>query len=41
MTISAGEFSLSSGDDAVHCDDTLIIQNGTFTVSYCYEGIEG
>lgn len=34
-------FTLSSGDDAVHCDDALVIQGGTFTIPYCYEGIEG
>lgn len=48
MVLAAGEFDLSSGDDAVHCDDALTIQSGTFTIQsgtftipYCYEGIEG
>ena len=41
MVIAAGEFNLSRGDDAVHCDDALTIQSGTFTIPYCYEGIEG
>lgn len=41
MAIAAGEFTLSSGDDAIHCDDALTIQSGTFTIPYCYEGIEG
>ena len=41
MTLAAGTFTLSSGDDAVHCDDALTIQSGTFTIPYCYEGIEG
>ena len=41
MVLAAGEFDLSSGDDAVHCDDALTIHGGTFTIPYCYEGIEG
>lgn len=41
MLIIAGEFELSSGDDAVHCDDALIIEGGSYDIPYCYEGIEG
>src|SRR5699024_9159376 len=39
--ISSGEFTLSSGDDAVHSDGAVSIADGTFTIPYCYEGIEG
>ena len=38
---SSGEFTLSSGDDAVHSDGAVSIADGTFTIPYCYEGIEG
>lgn len=41
MLLADGTFILNSGDDAVHCDAALTIQSGTFTIPYCYEGIEG
>ena len=39
--ITGGTFSLRSGDDAIHYDAALTIQNSSFTIPYCYEGIEG
>lgn len=41
IVIAGGEYDLKSGDDAVHSDAAVTIQNGTFMISYCYEGIEG
>ena len=34
-------FTLKSGDDAVHADANVTIQNGKFSIPSCYEGIEG
>lgn len=41
LYIASGEFNLSSGDDAIHSDDAVTIEDGTFSIPYCYEGIEG
>lgn len=41
ITVSGGTFDIKSGDDAIHSDTNVNIQNGDFTISYCYEGIEG
>ena len=41
LLIAAGEFHLSTGDDGIHSDTALTIQDGTFSIPYCYEGIEG
>ena len=41
LLIAGGEFNLSTGDDGIHSDTALTIQDGTFSIPYCYEGIEG
>ena len=41
LAIASGEFTLSSGDDAIHSDAAITILDGTYTIPVCYEGIEG
>ena len=41
ITIEHGTIELASGDDAIHSDDELTINGGIFTITDCYEGIEG
>lgn len=41
ILISGGSFDIKTGDDGVHSDKDVTIQKVEFTVSYCYEGIEG
>lgn len=41
VTISGGEWVIHTGDDGIHSDCAVVIQAGTFSIPYCYEGIEG
>lgn len=38
--MSSGNFKIKCGDDAIHSEGNVTIQNGIFTIAYCYEGIE-
>ena len=32
--------TLSSNDDGIHADNTLVISDGTIDIAKCYEGLE-
>ncbi|MFA5364420.1 MAG: carbohydrate-binding domain-containing protein, partial [Candidatus Bathyarchaeia archaeon] len=40
IIINSGTFNIATGDDAIHADTSLDINDGTFTISKCYEGLE-
>jgi len=40
LTISAGTLDLSAGDDAIHADDTLLINGGDINITQSNEGLE-
>lgn len=40
MTINGGTYTIETGDDGIHGDDTLTIEDGTITITQSYEGIE-
>ena len=39
--IAGGKFEISSADDGMHADSSLMIEGGTIHVSESYEGLEG
>ena len=39
--MTGGSFTISTGDDGFHADETLTIAAGTITVTESYEGLEG
>lgn len=39
--IAGGSFEIKTGDDGIHSDADVLIKDGNFNISYCYEGIEG
>ncbi len=41
VTIIGGEWTIRTGDDSIHADAAVVIQAGTFSIPYCYEGVEG
>lgn len=41
ILITGSQFELKTGDDGIHSDKAVTIQDGVFTIAYCYEGIEG
>lgn len=41
VTVSGGSLTLLSGDDAIHADGSVLVSDGTITVTACYEGLEG
>ena len=41
MTVNGGSFTIATGDDGLHADDALTINNGYINITDCYEGLEG
>ena len=41
MSITGGAWTIRTGDDGIHADAAVVIQAGTFSIPYCYEGVEG
>lgn len=41
VTITGGEWIIQTGDDGIHSDAAVVIRAGTFSIPYCYEGVEG
>lgn len=41
VTVSGGSLTLYSNDDGIHADGILTVSDGTVSVAYSYEGIEG
>ena len=41
LTITQGSFVIDTEDDAIHSNGDITISDGQFTISDCYEGIEG
>lgn len=39
--INGGTFDIQVVDDAIHSDVNVIVYDGTYTITTCYEGIEG
>ncbi len=39
--IDGGSFEISAGDDAIHAENNLYINEGSICVTNCYEGLEG
>ena len=39
--LEAGTYQLNTGDDAIHADNALTIQDGEISIPQCYEGLEG
>lgn len=39
--LEAGTYQLNTGDDAIHADNALTIQDGDISIPQCYEGLEG
>lgn len=40
ITISSGEFNISTGDDGIHADNVLTINGGLIAIEKSYEGLE-
>ena len=40
MIVNSGTFSISSADDGLHADSTLVINGGDINITKSYEGIE-
>ena len=41
LYIEGGSYTITAGDDAVHAATALIIEDGSFEILKCYEGLEG
>lgn len=41
VTLTGGAWDIRTGDDAIHADATVTITGGEYTISRCYEGVEG
>ena len=41
MNITGGTFTIATGDDGIHADNQVVIDDGTITIIESYEGIEG
>ena len=41
VTVNGGAFSILSGDDGMHADETMTVNGGTIGIAQCYEGLEG
>jgi len=40
MIINGGQYAISTGDDAFHADEILVINDGEIDINSCYEGVE-
>ncbi|MDO4484658.1 MAG: carbohydrate-binding domain-containing protein [Clostridia bacterium] len=41
VTLQGGTMAIQTGDDAVHADKDLTVQDGVIVIPQCYEGLEG
>ncbi len=41
MNITGGTFTIATGDDGIHADNRVVIDDGTIMIIESYEGIEG